>query len=47
MDEIGITYTFNEYEIATYIVGVTSVRIPYEKIRHLLRKESPIAHIAF
>lgn len=47
VDEIGITYTFNEYEIAAYVVGATSVRIPYEKIRHLLRKESPIAHIAF
>ena len=47
VDEIRITYTFNEYEIAAYVVGATSVRIPYEKIRHLLRKESPIAHIAF
>lgn len=47
VDEVGITYTFNEYEIAAYVVGATSVRIPYEKIRHLLRKESPIAHIAF
>jgi hypothetical protein len=47
IDEIGITYTFNEYEIATYVVGATSVQIPYEKIRHLLRKESPIAAIAF
>ncbi|MDO4702731.1 MAG: DUF3298 domain-containing protein [Tannerella sp.] len=47
VDEVGVTYTFNEYEIAAYVVGATSVRIPYEKIRHLLRKESPIAHIAF
>ena len=47
VDEVGITYTFNEYEIAAYVVGATSVRIPYEKIRHLLRKESPIVHIAF
>jgi hypothetical protein len=47
VDETGITYTFNEYEIAAYVVGATSVQIPYEKIRHLLRKESPIAQIAF
>lgn len=47
VDDIGITYTFNEYEIAAYVVDATSVRIPYEKIRHLLRKESPIARIAF
>lgn len=47
VDEVGITYTFNEYDIAAYVVGVTSVRLSYDKIRHLLRKESPIAHIAF
>jgi hypothetical protein len=47
INETGITYTFNEYEIAAYVVGATSVQIPYGKIRHLLRKESPIAAIAF
>ncbi|MDR3262488.1 MAG: DUF3298 domain-containing protein [Tannerella sp.] len=47
VDETGITYTFNEYEIAAYVVGATFVQLPYEKIRHLLRKDSPIATIAF
>lgn len=47
VDETGITYTFNEYEIAAYVVGATQVHLPYEEIRYLLRKDSPIAHLAF
>ena len=47
VDETGITYTFNEYEIAAYVVGPVLVPIPYEKILHLLRKESPVSSIAF
>ena len=47
VDETGITYTFNEYEIAAYVVGPVTVQIPFEKIRYLLRRESPVAHIAF
>jgi hypothetical protein len=47
IDETGITYTFNEYEIAAYVVGPVSVKIPYEKIGHLLRRESPVSHIVF
>ncbi|MDH6314243.1 hypothetical protein M2137_003042 [Parabacteroides sp. PFB2-10] len=44
-DEEGITYTFNEYEIAAYAVGVTQVKLPYAKIKHLLQKESPLLSI--
>ena len=47
IDETGINYTFNEYEIAAYVVGVTNVHLPFGEIQHLLRKESPIAHLAF
>ena len=47
IDENGITYTFNVYEIAPYALGKTDVFLPYEKIRHLLRKDSPITPIAF
>ena len=47
VDETGINYTFNEYEIAAYVVGVTNVHLPFGEIQHLLRKESPIAHLAF
>ena len=46
-DETGLTYTYNEYEIAAYVVGAVSVQIPYDKIRHLLRRESPLSEIAF
>ncbi|MDR2121353.1 MAG: DUF3298 and DUF4163 domain-containing protein [Tannerella sp.] len=46
-DETGITYTFNEYEIAAYVVGAVSVHLPYDKIRHILRREGPLAHVAF
>lgn len=45
VDDSGITYSFNEYEIAAYVVGVTNVHIPYEEIRFLLLDESPIAQI--
>ena len=46
IDENGITYTFNEYEIAAYSVGRIDVALPYEKIRHLLRENSHVAPIA-
>lgn len=41
----GITYTFNEYEIAAYVVGQTTVFIPYNEIQLILRKESPISQL--
>ncbi|WP_075558479.1 DUF3298 and DUF4163 domain-containing protein [Parabacteroides timonensis] len=47
VDGNGITYTFNEYEIAAYVVGATNVHLPYEEIQYLLKKDSPIAHLAF
>ncbi|MDR1407325.1 MAG: DUF3298 and DUF4163 domain-containing protein [Tannerella sp.] len=47
VDETGIVYTFNEYEVAAYAVGAVIVPVPYEKIRHLLLRESPLSNIAF
>ena len=47
INESGITYTFNEYEIAAYVVGRTDVHLPFEKISHLLRENSPVTPIAF
>ena len=47
LDEKGITYTFNVYEIAPFALGKTDIFLPYEKIRHLLKKNSPIAPIVF
>ncbi len=46
VDETGITYTFNEYEIAAYVVGATHVHIPFEDVQSLLKKESPVASLA-
>jgi hypothetical protein len=43
IDDAGITYYFNEYEIAAYVVGITSVHLLYDEIRHLLRNDGPIA----
>ena len=45
VDETGITYSFNEYEIAAYVVGVTNVHLPYKEIRYLLRDDSPISQL--
>lgn len=45
VDDEGITYAFNEYEIAAYVVGITHVQLPYSNILHLLKKESPISHL--
>lgn len=45
IDDEGITYYFNEYEIAAYVVGLTTVKLPYKQIKHLLRKDSPIAKL--
>lgn len=46
VDGKGITYTFNEYEIAAYVVGATNVFLPYEEIQILLKKDSPISLLA-
>lgn len=45
VDGDGITYTFNEYEIAAYVVGATNVFLPYEEIQYLLKKDSPITKL--
>lgn len=45
VDDNGITYTYNEYEIAAYVVGATNVHLPFSEIGHLLKKDSPIAHL--
>jgi hypothetical protein len=42
IDETGITYYFNEYEIAAYFVGTTSIHLSFDEISHLLREDNPI-----
>ena len=46
IDDKGITYYFNEYEIAAYFVGMTEVFIPFEELRAYIIKGSPIASLA-
>ncbi|MDR1937568.1 MAG: DUF3298 and DUF4163 domain-containing protein [Tannerellaceae bacterium] len=46
IDDNGITYYFNEYEIAAYVVGITQVFLPYDEIRHLLSNDNRITWLA-
>ena len=41
----GITYTFNEYEIAAYAIGATKVLLSFEEIEPYLKKDSPISQL--
>ena len=43
IDATGITYTFNEYEIASYALGQTEVHLSFEQIMPLLKEGSPVA----
>ena len=43
VNDKGITYTYNEYEIAAYVVGRTHVFIPYSELKLILKPESPIS----
>jgi hypothetical protein len=47
IDGNGITYTFNKYEIAAYFVGKIDVTLPFDKIRHLMLENSPVAPLVF
>ncbi|MDR1221778.1 MAG: DUF3298 and DUF4163 domain-containing protein [Tannerella sp.] len=47
IDGNGITYTFNKYEIAAYSTGKIDVTLPFDKIRHLMLKNSPVAPLVF
>ena len=46
VDETGFTYTFNEYEIAAYVVGPIHVHLPFEAVQFLLKPEGPVAQLA-
>lgn len=46
IDDKGITYYFNEYEIAAYFVGTTEVFIPYGELKNYINKDSPITALA-
>ncbi|MCL1933624.1 MAG: DUF3298 and DUF4163 domain-containing protein [Candidatus Azobacteroides sp.] len=42
IDDKGITYYFNEYEIAAYFVGITEVFIPYEELKAYITNDNPV-----
>jgi len=46
IDDKGITYYFNEYEIAAYFVGITKVFIPYDELRAFITDDNPISSLA-
>jgi Protein of unknown function (DUF3298). len=45
-DEKGLTYYFNQYEIAPYVLGTIKVFLPYEEIGLYMQKEGPLALLA-
>jgi len=45
IDDNGITYYFNEYEIAAYVLGETSIPLDFAEIKHLLRPENPLSRL--
>ncbi|MDR3340253.1 MAG: DUF3298 and DUF4163 domain-containing protein [Candidatus Symbiothrix sp.] len=46
IDDKGITYYFNEYEIAAFFIGVTKVFIPYREFSVYLIQDSPLSSLA-
>jgi energy-converting hydrogenase Eha subunit G len=44
--EKGITFLYNQYEIAPYVMGITEVFLPYREIKNLISKDTPVAAIA-
>ena len=45
IDDKGITYYFNEYEIGAYFIGITKVFIPYAELKIYLSKDNPISSL--
>jgi len=42
IDEQGITYIYNEYEIAPYFIGKTKIFLPYNEISLFIKPESAV-----
>ena len=43
----GLSYCYNEYEIAPYAYGAVYVFIPYELLQGIAKPESPLKHLIF
>jgi hypothetical protein len=46
VDDKGITYYFNEYEIGGGFLGITTVFIPYNELKVYIAKNNPVAALA-
>ena len=46
IDDKGITYYFNEYEIAAYFVGTTEVFISHDELKSYITNDNPISSLA-
>ena len=44
LDNNGLHYSFNQYEIAPYAMGVIDVAVPYNELTAILKPQSPINH---
>lgn len=40
LDRDGITFHYNIYEIAPYVMGAIQIRLPYDAVRHLLNENT-------
>jgi hypothetical protein len=46
IDDKGITYYYNEYDIAAYFIGTTQVFIPFDELKDYLSENNPITSLA-
>ena len=45
INDVGICYVFNPYEIAPYYIGETEVILPYQLISHLMKTDNPVNYL--
>lgn len=45
INDEGICYVFNAYEIAPYSIGESEVVLPYQSIRHLMKPQNPLEYL--
>lgn len=43
LDDKGLHYSFNQYEIAPYAMGIIDVSIPYDELSSILKPESVVS----
>lgn len=45
LDSDGITFHYNIYDIAPYVMGAIQIKLPYDAVRHLLNENTIISQI--